>query len=880
MSPRTVRCPALWLGGLLLLVVLALSPASAQTSPGASRARAALLMKHGRFAEAAMLLSPLTATNPKDADAAYRLGVCLWRTGDLSGATEAFRRAQALRPTEAVYTASLARVYAEIPNFDRASYWYRKLLLLRPGNMRLTMEAAQYSMQQDRPLEAELLLKRALARAPAEAEGWMLLGQCYLQLQLKAEAAQCFEKAATRKAPQMAQLQLIINLYMEGGQPERALPYLQMAQRLSPNDAMLQAQLGAFYEAAGDPRQALAAYRAAVKLAPQRVEPRLALARLLAETDAAAALKEYDAALSRQQPTAELLLSASAVAKKAGDSAAALAYLTRLVALKPSEIEPRELLVQEALGGGDTLLALRHWRELQRAGEPAYVVSEAEVALKLGAREWALGRLREVAPTAGNDPAVAARLASLFAQLEDRPQAVALATQALREARGNREAALQAAEVLLLVGEPARAEVVFRQLHQEQPSYPRVAGGLAASLLRQDQARSAYDLLQTIMRQKPPDFELVRTFVEAADALGELPRAATLLTELVQLDPDNEPLLEGLVYLYRRREGPLLAARRLAALAQRQPSNGLCAITAAQEFVAAGQWQDAAALYERLAKGSEYTAVARAGLCQLLLAQEKYAELLAALARLTGPQAIGGEAYKLLLDIRAELTLHGGKMDSLPEIAAAATTVCLSPLASQEYYRAMADLFLTTKQPEAGIGYLQSQATAREHKAAATVGLARLLRKLGRAGEALVWLDALTSAASSEATLERAQCMLAQGEPLDAALIAERVLADPTAPGRAEAHLIAAEGCIKGYRPEEALWHYSEALGSGARPAETVASIVALCTHQPLSERAVTNAVQQLYAKGFTNPALEIADALSQQPGYGTLKRWAMERVR
>jgi hypothetical protein len=64
-----------------------------------------------------------------------------------------------------------------------------------------------------------------------------------------------------------------------------------------------------------------------------------------------------------------------------------------------------------------------------------------------------------------------------------------------------------------------------------------------------------------------------------------------------------------------------------------------------------------------------------------------------------------------------------------------------------------------------------------------------------------------------------------------------------------------------------------------ASPAPTVQSIITLCTQQPLSETAVTNAVQQLYAQGFTNPALEIADALSQQPGYGALKRWAMEMV-
>ncbi|MEI6500885.1 MAG: hypothetical protein WCP21_07640, partial [Armatimonadota bacterium] len=357
-----------------------------------------------------------------------------------------------------------------------------------------------------------------------------------------------------------------------------------------------------------------------------------------------------------------------------------------------------------------------------------------------------------------------------------------------------------------------------------------------------------------------------------------------VLTELAQGDPADEALLEGLAYLYRRLGGPDLAARRLLALSERAPANGLWALTAARELLAADHWRDAAAIYERLAKSSEYTVAARTSLCQLLLAQGKDAELLGALARLTGPQAIGAEAYKLLLDVRSELVLQTGKMANLGQLAAAASAVCLSDYQSESYYLGLADLYLATRQTEVGVGYLQAQASTREHAAAAAVGLARLLRKLDRVTEARVWLDQTAGAhPTPAATLERAHCLLGLGQPLDAAVLADSVLRSDQPELMAEAHLISAEGCLKGYRPEEALWHYCQALRYGASATTVTGQIISLCSTQPLSEVAVLNALQQLYAEEFTDPALQVADTLSQRPGFGQLKQWlaqvAGERV-
>lgn len=182
---------------------------------------------------------------------------------------------------------------------------------------------------------------------------------------------------------------------------------------------------------------------------------------------------------------------------------------------------------------------------------------------------------------------------------------------------------------------------------------------------------------------------------------------------------------------------------------------------------------------------------ARVGLCQLLLAEGRYADLLEALTRLTGPQAVGAEAYRLLLKVRGELVVKGSTLPGLSAIASAATAVCLSTYESEEYYLAMADLYLVVNEPELGMGYLQTQATAREHAVEATTGLARLLRKLKRPQEALVWLGGSgATTATPAARLERAYCLLARNLPQDAVVVAEQVLMAGPSGAAAEAHAI------------------------------------------------------------------------------------------
>lgn len=890
-------------------------------APADGRARAEALAQRGDHAGAAAVLAPLAAAQPQDADLQYRLGLAYQRAGNINGASAALNRAAQLRPTEAVYAAALARMYASVPHPDRASFWYRKLLRLRPKNPALAIEAAEFMLRHNRPLDAELMLKQATRHSGKSAELWLLLAQCYRAMDLTVEEARALERAVYLKPAEPEQLRQLIELYAQAGQPEKALPYLQMAARLHPGDPRVQVRIAECYLAVNDRTAAIGAYRAAARTAPRDGAIRTSLAQLLAETDPAAALEEYEAAFRLQQPTGEQLLAASALAARSGAPEAAGRYLAWLVALQPANAAPRQHLIEGAIARGDMAAALQQWRELQMAGERGYAVSEAELALRLGGREWALGKLQEVADGSAGDPALQAHLAALFEQLHDSPRAQLLAQAALSGARklqdpANRETRLLAATVLVQAGRPEEAEKVFRQLLQADPRDAAAVRGLALSALEQGQVRAAWEQLSQALRDHSHDSAIASALIDAAGKAEEYAATAQLLQLLVEAEPDNDVLVEALVWLYRRQGGTALAAEKLAEMAEWEPRKGIVSLTAARELAAAGRAQEAAALYERLARGSDFMSAARTGLCDVLLAAGRYTELLSALARLTGPQAIGDEAYRLLLGIRAELSLQSGARYDALAVAQAATAVSTSQPQSEAYYLGLADLYLSTGQAAAGVDFLQTEASAKA-TAQAGVALARVLRHLQQGREALVWLDQAGPAAQSPmGLLERAQCLLQVKQIAEAGRTAERALhllgtggavpvssatapvmsrqgglapsrPDPAAaeaylpvPPVAQAHLIAAEACAQGYRPEEALWHLVQALMGGGPPHAISGRLVALCSTQELSETAVMNALQQLYAHGERETALAIADSLLARPGFARLRDWMAQRVR
>src|SRR5450432_494272 len=149
----------------------------------------------GRVPDAIAALQRAVASNPRYADAHFRLGIALEKLGDIGAAVGAYDRATALLPslTEAWFRAgalvhTLGHRDEAISRFRRASATGGNTSFGRLGKARALLT-------EDRDGEAELVLRKTLARDPGNAMAHDLLGNLLSEFGRFDEARECFERA-------------------------------------------------------------------------------------------------------------------------------------------------------------------------------------------------------------------------------------------------------------------------------------------------------------------------------------------------------------------------------------------------------------------------------------------------------------------------------------------------------------------------------------------------------------------------------------------------------------------------------------------------------------------------------------------------------------
>ncbi len=826
-------------------------------------------------------LAAEAAANPRDANVQYRLGQAQAAAGHLTAATEAYFRAHLAAPADAKAMAALARTYARIPNYEKAAYWYRKLLTLRPGDAKLTQEAAELALKHGQPLQAELLLKPALGRHPETLELWRLLATTYEALNLPSEALQCYEQVLRLSPPTLALRRHVIALYLQTGQAGRALPHVQAALRERPDDRELLRQWGEVELALGRAASAVAAFERLVSLAPSNPSYHLQLATALTQTgDVRRALHAYGRASELTQLSAETLLRMATLAAECQEWELSNRYLSLLVALEPASAEHRRLLAQQALQCGDRATAIIQYHELQRAGDAQAALDEVELVRELGGRDWALRRLRDLERTAPDHPNIALRVAMLLATLGETIEGAGLARKQLE--RGDLALAdrVLGAQALTEAGCLSEAEAVLREILQSDPRHPAALLSLARVLQLRGAWSQSYDLLRGSYSAAPDNAEMALALQGAAARVGRLEAAAGLFRRFVESEPTNEVALRALVNTYRALGGTARSAAGLLELVTSRPNQSLWELYAARELAAAGRLREAARYYESLVKDPVHGPAAQTGLCAALLADERYGELLSLLSRLADAERQGAEAYALLTGARPPADLAGPEpTDATAQAARAAAVLFLSRPGTEDYYLAIADMCIATRSYARGVAWLTAPVTTPHQPAPTAAGLLRLQRHEGRAAEALDWLAKLDpQPRSALLCLEEVECLLATQRYVEAALRSEALL--PETPGslKPQAHFVCAEALRGGARKEEAAWHYAQALIGGHDPAKTTRRLCELCAEGGLTPQALMGLVQELWAAHQDEAALAVAASVSAMARYAEVRQWAQAR--
>src|SRR5882762_1578133 len=149
----------------------------------------------GRVPDAIAALQRAVASDPRYADAHFRLGIALEKLGDIGGAIAAYDKASALLPslTEAWFRAG-ALVHT-LGHRDEAIVRFRRAAA-SGGNSRFgRLGKARALLTEDRDHEAELVLRKTLARDPGNAMAHDLLGNLLSEFGRFDEARECFERA-------------------------------------------------------------------------------------------------------------------------------------------------------------------------------------------------------------------------------------------------------------------------------------------------------------------------------------------------------------------------------------------------------------------------------------------------------------------------------------------------------------------------------------------------------------------------------------------------------------------------------------------------------------------------------------------------------------
>jgi Flp pilus assembly protein TadD len=149
----------------------------------------------GRVPDAIAALQRAVASNPRYVDAYFRLGIALEKLGDIGGAIIAYDRATALLPslTEAWFRA--AALVHTLGIRDEAIVRFRRAAATGGNTSFGRLGKARALLTEDRDQEAELVLRKTLARDPSNAMAHDLLGNLLSEFGRFDEARECFERA-------------------------------------------------------------------------------------------------------------------------------------------------------------------------------------------------------------------------------------------------------------------------------------------------------------------------------------------------------------------------------------------------------------------------------------------------------------------------------------------------------------------------------------------------------------------------------------------------------------------------------------------------------------------------------------------------------------
>jgi predicted O-linked N-acetylglucosamine transferase (SPINDLY family) len=287
----------------------------------------------GALAQARRLYDGVLLDDPANDEAAFRLGILEWQSGDGEAALARVASALALRPAEARYRLGQAQILASLGRFGAAIAACRSLLIDDPASIDGWFALASALEADGRAAEAAQAYCALLEREPDHADALNNLGNCRRRLDETAEAEAAYRHAlrvrpgfagaltnlatllqsrgliddaidllreATHAEPDAAAHHTNLGIALAArGRFDEALAPLLRARTLDPNSPDIAYNVGTVLHALGRHAEAVAGYATAVALAPGHADAYNNLGVALKEKgEFAAAAQAFEAALA------------------------------------------------------------------------------------------------------------------------------------------------------------------------------------------------------------------------------------------------------------------------------------------------------------------------------------------------------------------------------------------------------------------------------------------------------------------------------------------------------------------------------------------------------------------------------------------------------
>lgn len=513
---------------------------------------------------------------------------------------EAVQRSQPNGPVNKL----LAEIYLRDKNLDRAVEMLDGYARAFPGDSQAAALLASVHMAQGRYARAVQVSQDALKRGDVPALH-SLLGMGLLGTGRVAGGVEQLEEAVRKDPGQLQAGATLVGLYLNSGQPARALKHAEALLQRHPKSAPMHHLVGSAKAVLGDATGAKSAYEEALRLDAKLTAPVIGLAKLAAARgDLDAAVRSLTKILELEPKNVDAMLELAMLLERHGripeaqkyyeradDVAGADAYQAGLALIDFHLRQRQAAQAKEALkrvnGKAPEALAVltANARVLLAAGDPVAAKSVLNRATTLANLDAAmLTRIAALQTQAGNLPGAQHAAEKAVAERPDYLPALAMASEIdirLREfdradrrirqivAKLPKQALGHAllGDLALAKGQVPAALDAYRKAQQVEPS----ADGLLRlyGVMTRGDAAGANALAQAWLKTHPNDATVHRALGDGLARAGNFGGARTHYEAALKVVPDDTDVLNNLAHILIALDDPKALAVSERALALR-----------------------------------------------------------------------------------------------------------------------------------------------------------------------------------------------------------------------------------------------------------------------------------------------------------------------